>query len=224
MRMTRPSPASGKTCVVVLTTDAAFEQMVRSTFSTSPQIDLRVLSATVAGAGEQIDVTGVTVIVIDLDARRDDEMAAMQRLMTRTGGWPPVVVITESFDADVARTLIQMRVSDFLVKPISPVELVRTCARVAHPTTTETTEAEIYTFLPAVGGAGVTTLAIQTALLLLSHGTRGRASACLARKATSCRASVVSHCVRWSARGRAGSPTVSWLATRVRPRVSPSRS
>src|SRR5436190_15131335 len=179
MRMTRPSPASGKTCVVVLTTDAAFEQMVRSTFSTSPQLDLRVLSATVAGAGEQIDVTGVTVIVIDLDARRDDEMAAMQRLMTRTGGWPPVVVITESFDADVARTLIQMRVSDFLVKPISPVELVRTCARVAHPTTTETTEAEIYTFLPAVGGAGVTTLAIQTALLLLSHGTRGRASACL---------------------------------------------
>lgn len=179
MRMSRTSSANGKTCVVVLTADAEFEQMVRSTFSTSPQIDLRVLSATVAGAGDQIEVTGVTVIVIDLDARRDDEMAAMARLMTRTGGWPPVVVITQTFDAEVARTLIQMRVSDFLVKPVSPVELVRTCARVANPTTTETTEAEIYTFLPAVGGAGVTTLAIQTALLLLSNGPRGRASACL---------------------------------------------
>ena len=179
MRMTRPTSANGKTCVVVLTADAEFEQMVRSTFSASPQIDLRVLSATVAGAGEQIDVTGVTVIVIDLDATRDDEMAAMQRLMTRTGGWPPVVVITQGFDADVARTLIQMRVSDFLVKPISPVELVRTCARVAHPPSTDTTEAEIYTFLPAVGGAGVTTLAIQTALILLTNGPRGRASACL---------------------------------------------
>jgi len=179
MRMTRPTSANGKTCVVVLTADAEFEQMVRSTFTASPQIDLRVLSATVAGAGEQIDVTGVTVIVIDLDATRDDEMAAMQRLMTRTGGWPPVVVITQGFDADVARTLIQMRVSDFLVKPISPVELVRTCARVAHPPSTDTTEAEIYTFLPAVGGAGVTTLAIQTALILLTNGPRGRASACL---------------------------------------------
>ena len=72
-----------------------------------------------------------------------------------------------------------MRVADFLVKPISAVELVRTCARVAHPPTTETKEAEIYTFLPAVGGAGVTTLAIQTALLLLSSGPRGRESACL---------------------------------------------
>ena len=170
---------SGKTCVVVLTADSGFEQMVRATFSASPQIDLRVVSATVAGAGDQIDPEGVTVIVIDLDARRDDEMAAMQRLMTRTGGWPPVVVVTESFDAGVARTLMQMRVSDFLVKPVQPVELVRTCARVSHPVASEATEAEIYTFLPAVGGAGVTTLAIQTALLLLSSGPRGRSSSCL---------------------------------------------
>lgn len=179
MRMTRSASATGKTCVVVLTADVEFEKMVRSTFSASPQIDLRVVSATVASAGEQIDVTGATVVVIDLDAKRDDEMAAMARLMTRIGAWPPVVVVTQDFEADVARTLIQMRVSDFLVKPISPVELVRTCARVAHPPTTDTTEAEIYTFLPAVGGAGVTTLAIQTALLLLSNGSRGGASACL---------------------------------------------
>jgi len=49
---------------------------------------------------------------------------------------------------------------------VAPVELVRTCARVAQaPVTTgatETTEAKIYTFLPAVGGAGVTTLALQS--------------------------------------------------------------
>ncbi|MCZ7642863.1 MAG: hypothetical protein M5U33_09295 [Pseudorhodoplanes sp.] len=101
-------------------------------------------------------------------------MAAMQRLMARTGGWPPVVVITQTFDAEVARTLLQMRVADFLVKPVSAVELVRTCARVAHPVASETTEAEIYTFPRRGRRAGVTTLAIQTALLLLSSGPRGR--------------------------------------------------
>ena len=72
-----------------------------------------------------------------------------------------------------------MRVADFLVKPVQPVELVRTCARVARPAGTETTEAQIYTFLPAVGGAGVTTLAIQTALLLLNSGQRARPTTCL---------------------------------------------
>ncbi|KAB2884332.1 MAG: response regulator receiver protein [Pseudorhodoplanes sp.] len=179
MRLNRTPAAPMKTCVVVLTADAGFEHMVRTTFSASPQIDLRIISATVAGAGDKIDVNGATVVVIDLDARRDDEMAAMQRLMARTGGWPPVVVITQTFDADVARTLLQMRVADFLVKPVSAVELVRTCARVAHPVASETTEAEIYTFLAAVGGAGVTTLAIQTALLLLASGPRGRSSTCL---------------------------------------------
>src|SRR5581483_2006277 len=99
--------------------------------------------------------------------------------MARVGTWPPVVVVTQAFDASVARTLIQMRVADFLVKPVAPVELVRTCARVVKPAANEATEAQIYTFLGAVGGAGVTTLSIQTALLLLSSGQRGRSSTCL---------------------------------------------
>jgi pilus assembly protein CpaE len=179
MRMTRPAAQNTKTRVVVLTADAHFEETVRQTFGASPQIELSLLLATVAGAGDRIDPEGATVIIIDLDATRDDEMQALERLTVRTGGWPPVVVVTQTFDAQVARTLLQMRVSDFLVKPVSPVELVRTCARVVKPATAEGKEAEIFTFLPAVGGAGVTTLAIQTALLLLQSGPRGRASTCL---------------------------------------------
>ena len=179
MRMSRTPAPSGKTRVVVLTADAHFEQQVRQTFATSPQIELNLLLATVAGAGDRIDPEGTTVIVIDLDASREDEMQALERLAIRTGGWPPIVVVTQDFDAHVARTLIQMKVADFLVKPVSPVDLVRTCARVVKPATTEGTDAEIFSFLPAVGGAGVTTLAIQTAMVLLSSGPRGRASTCL---------------------------------------------
>jgi pilus assembly protein CpaE len=64
---------------------------------------------------------------------------------------------------------------------VAPVELVRTCARVAKaPAETETAESQIFTFLPAVGGAGVTTLAVQTAMLLLnSAGGREKTSTCL---------------------------------------------
>jgi pilus assembly protein CpaE len=177
--MTRSSNAANKTGVVVLTADAAFEQIARSTFSASAQIDLRVISGTVSGAGDKFNTDGVTVIIIDLDASREDDMQALERLVMKIGAWPPVVVVTQQFDAEVARRLLQMRVSDFLVKPVQPVELVRTCARVARPTSAETVEAQIYTFLPAVGGAGVTTLAIQTALLLLNSGQRGRPRTCL---------------------------------------------
>jgi pilus assembly protein CpaE len=179
MRITRNTPTSSNTRVVVLTADAHFEEQMRQTFSTSPQIDLNLLPATVAGAGDRLDPDGATVIVIDLDAGHADEMQALERLAIRTGGRPPIVVVTQAFDANVARTLIQMKIADFLVKPVSPAELVRTCARVIKPAATEGVEAEIFTFIPAVGGAGVTTLAIQTALLLMSGGPRGRASTCL---------------------------------------------
>ena len=103
MRMSRPAVSSSKTRVVVLTADAHFEQLVRQTFSVSPQVELSLHLATVAGAGDRIDLDGATVIVIDLDATRDDEMQALERLTIRTGGWPPVVVVTQDFDANVAR-------------------------------------------------------------------------------------------------------------------------
>jgi pilus assembly protein CpaE len=177
--MSRTSSAANRTSVAVLTADAAFEQFARSTFGVGGQIDLRVVSGTVTEAGDQFDVGDSTVAIIDCDVRDAAEMQALERLMLRLGQRPPVVVITPGFDAEIARRLLQMKVADFMVKPVPPVELVRTCARVARPSDAETTEAQIYTFTPAVGGAGVTTLAIQTAMLLHSSGARGRNSTCL---------------------------------------------
>jgi pilus assembly protein CpaE len=182
MRIARTSGPDNKTVVAVQTADPAFEQSVRSTFGVSGAIELRVISGTALSAPE-FETEGVTVFIIDLDANRGDEVQALERLMLRIGTTPPVVVVTQGSVADVARSLLQMRVADFLVKPVQPVELVRTCARVARASGAETTEAQIYTFLPAVGGAGVTTLAIQTALLLPDHlSGRPRLSArCLRR-------------------------------------------
>jgi len=168
--------------VVVLTADAEFDQSVRGTFGTSSAIDLTMVSGRVAEQGDTLDVEGATVVVIDLDARRDDEMQALTRLMARVHAWPPVIAVTQGFDENVARTLLQMRIADFLVKPVAPVDLVRACARVgkAPAAGAEPTEAQICTFLPAVGGAGVTTLAVQTAMLMLnSGGQRAKPSTCL---------------------------------------------
>ena len=180
MLMSRPKHTASKTRVIILTADAEFEESARATFNASAQIELQVIKGTLPEVAENFNIEGATVVVIDLDAAHEDEMRALQGFMAATGTWPPVVVITQAFDTEVARTLLQMRVADFLVKPVPPIELVRACARVAKaPAGNETKEAEIYTFLPAVGGAGVTTLAIQTAMLLLNSGARGPASTCL---------------------------------------------
>jgi pilus assembly protein CpaE len=180
MTVGRPNSEDGQTRVVVVTPDSGFEALVRSTFGASEQISLRVISGTLASVDGDIDAQTATVAVIDLDAAAVDDMQALERLMAREGPGLPVVAVISSVDANLARTLLQMRVADFLVKPVSPVDLVRTCARVANgPAANAATEAQIYTFLPAVGGAGVTTLAIQSAMILLNSGQRGKSSTCL---------------------------------------------
>jgi pilus assembly protein CpaE len=181
MRIGRSNNAAGKTQVVVLTADAGFEEQIRATFGVSPQIGLTVVPGSIESTEGKLPLNDATVAVIDLDASLPGEMQGLERLMARIGTWPPVVVVTQSFDETVARTLLQMRIADFMVKPVSPVELVRTCARVAkgNGVAAEATEAQIYTFLPAVGGAGVTTLAVQTAMMLLNSGRQGKATTCL---------------------------------------------
>ena len=90
------------------------------------------------------------------------------------------MVVTQAFDENVARSCCRCA---------SPISWSSRCAarpgahlrarRAGRRAAPRPTEAQIYTFLPAAGGVGVTTLAIQTALLLLNSGQRGEASTCL---------------------------------------------
>jgi pilus assembly protein CpaE len=181
MRNSRSKSGSTKTKVLVVTADAAFEETVRSTFTAAAQIELALISGPLSANEAKVAGEDLTVIVVDLDPAQEPEMAALTRLMARLNGWPPVVVITPNFDKETARQLLLMRVADFLVKPVQPVELVRTCARVVQaPAAPEQAEAQIFTYLGAGGGCGVTTLAIQTALLLLNSGSsKSRPATCL---------------------------------------------
>jgi len=193
MRVGPSVSQAARTKVVVLTADEAFAETVGATFGASAQIGLDLVHGSLSDCAGSLDFGGATVVVVDVDAGDETELVALEQLMLRIGqgsgrgqSGPPVVAITQNFAHAQARRLLQMRVADFLAKPVAPVELVRTCARVTEmaarstpAASAETAEAQILTFLPAVGGAGVTTLAVQTAMLLLNSGARGKTSTCL---------------------------------------------
>src|SRR5262245_13898164 len=177
--MLNGSAQAAKTKVVVLTTDGEFAQSVRTAFGSSAGIELSVANGSIAGHAAP-DFADAAVVVADIDSTRPEDFPALQRLVARLGARPPLIVVTQSFNETVARQLLQVRVADFLIKPLAPIDLVRACARVAQQGDGgDTQEAQIYTFLPAAGGAGVNTLAIQAALLLLRSGQRSGASTCL---------------------------------------------
>jgi len=157
-----------KTRVVAQCRDADFERLLRSTFGADAKIDLTVANGPFTETVRKLDMTGATVAIVDVDPASDADLTALNALTQRLGGTPPVIVAIPSFDVSVARQLLQMRVADFVVKPVAPLDLVRACARAAQAAKSGgTTDAQIYTFLPAAGGVGLTTLAIGTAMLLL---------------------------------------------------------
>jgi pilus assembly protein CpaE len=176
-----PSQPAERVVIAALTPDAEFAEVLRATFGAAAQIELELAAGTLHDNADKLDFRNASIVIIDLDDARESEVVALQRLMLRANNWPPVIAVSRGFDAAVARVLVQSRVADFVVKPVPPVELVRACASLTKREVNDgRADAQIYTLLPSAGGVGVTTLAIQTAMLLLnSRGSRMRPSTCL---------------------------------------------
>jgi pilus assembly protein CpaE len=160
--------------------DADFERLLRTTFGMDAKVELSVVSGGLAEQERKLDGAGATVVILDIDPAREADLTALQALTQRLAGAPPVIVAIPQFDVNLARQLLQIRVADFLVKPVAPLDLVRACARAAQGAKSGGTpsEARIFTFLPASGGVGLTTLAVETAMQLMQGGGR-RSSTCL---------------------------------------------
>lgn len=172
----KPPAAERDGEIVLISPDPAFIEAVNAVFGKNGRLRLRQGRHV---ADQTIDLSAARIVIADLDARNRDDLVALQDLMGRLQGRAPVVVVTQAFDEAVARWLIQIRVADFLLKPIDPVELARSCVKAMQAETQTHTpkEAQVLGFLPAAGGVGVTTLAIQTALTVLAGN--AKVSACL---------------------------------------------
>lgn len=165
--------------VAIVSTDAAFVQETKTAFASADRIELRVLAKSVLDLRGDLQEMECAVAIVDVDSRKLEELESLQRIMRRLDGRVPVVVVTQEFDAAAVRILVQMQVADFLVKPITTADLVRSCIRALRgPEKNEVTESQVYSFMPAAGGVGSTTIALETAFLLHNSASRA-ASTCV---------------------------------------------
>ncbi|MGD9915913.1 MAG: CpaE family protein [Rhizobiaceae bacterium] len=166
--------AEGANRIILASADKAFVQDARAAFAANHQAQLVCVEKNVRELRGEVHEADCGAVVIDLDASKLDEIEALQRLMRRLEGRAPVVVVTQEFNAAAARILVQLQVADFLVKPLTTADLVRSCLRALHGAGREEhREAQIHTFMPAAGGVGTTTLTLETAFLLHRSVTRG---------------------------------------------------
>lgn len=177
IRSTHPP---GHRRILALVASPDFEQSVHAAFDAHRDIDLEVVRSGPESDARNLGPDEASLALVELDAGRPDRIAALQQLAAKLGGRVPIVVVTNVFNEIVARQLLQSRIADFLTKPVTPDDLVRACARASQSTmAAKPAEAQICTFLPAAGGVGVTSLAIQAALLLMRAGSRGASATCL---------------------------------------------
>jgi pilus assembly protein CpaE len=168
-----------RTRIVALTDDPAFEQAAAAALGKPAGFDLTFVLDPTRKYDDSV-LAQADVVLIDVSPGLQDTAYKLAVAAGRTERKPPVVAVTDRFDAGMARRFLQLRISDFLLKPVAADELVRACTLAARSAPEPASaDAEIIAFLPASGGVGVTTLAIETALLLNRSGRRGNGSTCL---------------------------------------------
>jgi pilus assembly protein CpaE len=147
--------------ILLVSADKAFLQDTKAAFASSEKIDLVVVEKNVGDLRAEIQEADCGAVIIDMDAARLDEIDALQRITRRLEGRAPIIVVTQEFNAAAVRILVQLQIADFLVKPITTADLVRSCIRALQgPGREENAESQIYTFMPAAGGVGTTTLTL----------------------------------------------------------------
>lgn len=160
--------------IVLVSQDSAFIQETRSAFASAEKIELQVIEKAVADLRLELAESQSGVAIVDINATRLEDLEVLQRVMRRLDSKVPVVAVLQDFDTAAVRMLMQMQISDFLVKPVSTADLVRSCIRaIKGPQKQENIEAQVYTFMPAAGGVGTTTIALETAFLLHNSNSRG---------------------------------------------------
>jgi len=163
--------------IFLVTADKEFARETRAAFAASDLVELATIDARVTDLRGELQVADCAAAIIDMDASQLEEIDALRRVTRRLEGAAPVVVVTKEYNAAAVRILVQLQVADFLVKPIPTADLVRSCERVLKGADRDAnSESHIYTFMPAAGGVGNTTLALETAFLLHRSVTRGAAT------------------------------------------------
>lgn len=166
--------------IVLIGPDAAFLNAVAATLGPSKTIGVSTIPESIEQAAKRAELDAATIVVVDLDARRRESLSAVKAVTTRLLGRAPVIVVAEALDDALLRWFLQVRVADFLRKPVEPKEVLRACMRVFKTSSALPDDTgQILSFLPAAGGVGTTTLAIETAMILRRAGGRDGDTTCL---------------------------------------------
>ncbi len=155
--------------IQLVTADSDLEKKLKQMLSGSQRFELELMKGSIADAEKQgLGNAHPAILLVDLDPQDKDELSVLERVMAQRVGGLPVIVISDHLSEASARDFMRLNISDWCPKPDIEKDLLQACERAlnSQAALSKSAEAAFYAFLPAMGGVGNTTLAIQSAFLM----------------------------------------------------------
>lgn len=166
--------------LVLASTDAELIALVKGAIPSTDKQHVSVISKPIGELVHSMRDIEASALIVEIDATKVEDFEALQKVKRMAGANTSIIVISENFSPAAARILIQLKVSDFLVKPVQTSDLVRSCNNALKVNTEEAqVDPQFMTFVPAAGGVGTTSLAIETASILNAHGQKLGRTTCI---------------------------------------------
>ena len=167
-KMTVPD---GVGVVALVSPNADLHQRLRAAFKDDKRSSFIAVQGAIAEIQSHlVTLSGPSILIVDLEKDRETAIASLGSL--RSNGFAgAIIAISNDLDEAAVRGMLRLSISDWLPGNSPTEEIVRACeqALLAQQTRSESDRSsatKCLSFLPAAGGAGNTTLAIQAAFLL----------------------------------------------------------
>ena len=161
--------SDSKVAIELVTANAGLAKRLSAIFEQDDRFQLTGVSSSIVDAETKgIDQSGRAILLVEFDGTETEELAALERVIERTGPGLAVIAIVDALSEATVRKLLQLRVADLISKADSQQDLINACERALRPEGAQSRfgGAACYAFVSAGGGAGNTTLAVQSAFVL----------------------------------------------------------
>ena len=173
------APSDEIRTVLVVTTDKEFAATATAGLQATALPIGQVLVLPPDRIADQLADPACQIAICDLDGFEDEPLEALADLRHLAHADVRLIAVTGQFTPEVARGLLRLKLSDFLVKPVSEADLADTVRRAIGNEAETHGESQILSFFPCAGGVGNTTLALQSALLINERAARRRKTTCV---------------------------------------------
>lgn len=169
--------------VALVSPNVDLQKKLRAAFKDDRRVSFIAIQGAIAQVQSHLAASrGPSALIVDLQRDCDASIAALSAL--RASGFAgAIIAISDDLDEVAVRGMLRLSVSDWLPSDTPAVSVVQACEQALAQQQTfavpeATSAARCLTFVPAGGGVGNTTLAIQAAFLLAGQ-TQKPQSTCL---------------------------------------------